>query len=65
MWDVTLTETNTKDSNDCRFKATTDDESIDEFVLDQLLTEEIEEFRRLLRLRKILELYKKKPTYYI
>ena len=44
MWDVTLTETDVNDdSKDCRFKATTDDESIDEFVLDQLLTEELEE----------------------
>ena len=60
--DILREEANTKSSNDYRFskEATADDESsIDEFVLDQLLTEEIEEFRRLLRLRKILELHKK------
>ncbi|MHA1585123.1 MAG: hypothetical protein ACTSVU_00795 [Promethearchaeota archaeon] len=42
-----------------------DDDLIDDFVIESLLEEEIREFRKLLRLKKLMEIRKKDPHYII
>ncbi|UYP44689.1 hypothetical protein NEF87_000974 [Candidatus Lokiarchaeum ossiferum] len=40
-------------------------EELDDFVVESLLEEEIREFKKLVRLQKIIEINKRKPQYYI
>ncbi len=40
-------------------------DELDGFVIDALLEEEIREFKKLVRLQKIIDIRKRNPTYYI
>lgn len=40
-------------------------EELDDFVVESLLEEEIREFKKLIRLQKIIEIRKRNPKYYI
>ncbi len=40
------------------------EEELDDFLLESMLEEEIEEFRRLLKLQKLLEIQTNRPQFY-
>lgn len=41
------------------------DEELDDFIIENLLEEEVVEFKKLLRLQKLLEISQRNPKYFI